>query len=283
MYYLYVLEVKYNEATELGVTNGQKANVVEWIARTDPDDGRKYLDTLFVWLDSPLKNIQLKDLPLNVVPLTSKPIQTKVQFPDGKTVSISRTQVQAVLNFGMTDYNSQGRTLKHNIVNPTNLRDHRSIYTALSRGVSAQGTVLLDKIPKQKVQGQINGELRQEFRELELLNYITELRYESALDKTVTGLTRNELIYNFRNWKGESFIPPDMSIPLKHTKSQSTINIKPANELTWSIVNESNQIVALPSAGIIPAVGSNPLKRGLDNHQTSSPNKKSRILEFTTN
>ncbi|RDX42046.1 hypothetical protein OH76DRAFT_1297765, partial [Lentinus brumalis] len=49
--------------------------------------------------------------------------------------------------------------------------------------------------------------LRQEFRELELLDEITKLRYLGQVPPTVVGITRNELIYSFRKWKGEKYMP----------------------------------------------------------------------------
>ncbi|EIW51338.1 uncharacterized protein TRAVEDRAFT_77434, partial [Trametes versicolor FP-101664 SS1] len=52
--------------------------------------------------------------------------------------------------------------------------------------------------------------LRQEFRELELLDEITKLRYLGKISPKVTGITRNELVHSFRKWKGEKFMPKTM-------------------------------------------------------------------------
>ena len=52
----------------------------------------------------------------------------------------------------MTDYNSQGRTLQYNIVNPSCLRDYLAIYTAMSRGTSSVGTALMQPINNQGYQ-----------------------------------------------------------------------------------------------------------------------------------
>ena len=99
--------IKHNEATELSVTNGQEANVVGWTSDTDDDD-RNYLQTLFVKLISPIQEVYLPDLPVNVVPITKSTLTIPVTFPNGDIKSIKRTQVQVILNFSMTDYNSQG-------------------------------------------------------------------------------------------------------------------------------------------------------------------------------
>ncbi|THU84156.1 hypothetical protein K435DRAFT_605304, partial [Dendrothele bispora CBS 962.96] len=53
--------------------------------------------------------------------------------------------------------------------------------------------ILLD-IDVQKIQHGISGFLRQEFRELMLLNELTELRYNHKLDPRVYRGTRNQLL-----------------------------------------------------------------------------------------
>ncbi|KAF8809974.1 hypothetical protein BYT27DRAFT_7027176, partial [Phlegmacium glaucopus] len=51
------------------------------------------------------------------------------------------------------------------------------------------------------------GALRQEFRELELLDEITSLMYTSKLPATICGDTRNNLIQAFCKWKGLQYVP----------------------------------------------------------------------------
>ena len=81
----------------------------------------------------------------------------------------------------------------------------------MSRGTSSVGTALMQPINHNKITKGINGDLRQELRELELLAYITELTYEKKLPKEINGCTHNELIYKFRKWKGKKFVPPQIS------------------------------------------------------------------------
>ncbi|KAF8218425.1 hypothetical protein L208DRAFT_1054984, partial [Tricholoma matsutake] len=57
------------------------------------------------------------------------------------------------------------------------------------------------------ITGGSSGALRQEFRELELLDGITDLLYNGKLLKTVTGEQRNMLITSFRLWKGSHYVP----------------------------------------------------------------------------
>jgi hypothetical protein len=42
----------------------------------------------------------------------------------------------------MTDYNSQGRTCIRNMYNLSASRNHQAIYTALSRSLTSDGTVI---------------------------------------------------------------------------------------------------------------------------------------------
>ncbi|KAJ7156499.1 hypothetical protein C8R43DRAFT_854101, partial [Mycena crocata] len=54
----------------------------------------------------------------------------------------------------------------------------------------------------------ISGHLRQELRELEILDEITRLRYEGSLTRSVTGLYRRRLIRSFYAWR-TSYRDPD--------------------------------------------------------------------------
>ncbi|KAJ7238411.1 hypothetical protein C8J57DRAFT_1086927 [Mycena rebaudengoi] len=51
----------------------------------------------------------------------------------------------------------------------------------------------------------ISGYLRQELRELEILDDITCLRFEGVLPQRVTGLYRRPLLRAYQVWKGENF------------------------------------------------------------------------------
>jgi len=107
----------------------------------------------------------------------------------------------------MTDFASQGKTRPWNPVHLNNCRTHQAYYTALSRSASAHGTIILQGFDSRKITGKASGALRQELRDLELLDEITRLRYESKLHKTVTGETRNSLVHTFRMHKGTNYVP----------------------------------------------------------------------------
>ena len=55
--------------------------------------------------------------------------------------------------------------------------------------------------------GGCSGALRQEFRELELLDEITKSRFIGKLPPIVNGDTRNAVISSFRKWKGIQYVP----------------------------------------------------------------------------
>jgi hypothetical protein len=63
--------------------------------------------------------------------------------------------------------------------------------------------------------GGLSGYLRQEFRELELLDEVTKLRFNNELPSGVRGLTRTHLIHSYRLKKGERYMPTSMPDALR--------------------------------------------------------------------
>ena len=53
----------------------------------------------------------------------------------------------------MTDYASQGKTQKPNVVDLGETRTHQGYYTALSRGTTAAGTLILSGLHSNKITG----------------------------------------------------------------------------------------------------------------------------------
>jgi hypothetical protein len=95
-----------------------------------------------------------------------------------ETISLSREQVSVLSNLTMTDYGLQGRTQPDNLVDLSNCKNHQLYYTCLSRSATAVGTIIIQDFDARKITGEASGYLRQEFRELELLDEITKLQYE---------------------------------------------------------------------------------------------------------
>ncbi|KAK0216004.1 hypothetical protein IW262DRAFT_1276992 [Armillaria fumosa] len=114
----------------------------------------------------------------------------------------------------MTDYCSQSKTRPWNPVDLNNCRSYQSYYTALSRSVLAEGTLIfsdytghnLKAFDTRKIQGMCSGHLRQEFRELEVLDYITCLQYNSQLPDSISGDCQYTLIDYFQSVFRRNFV-----------------------------------------------------------------------------
>jgi len=285
--------IKHNEATELCITKGQEAHVVGWNAST-ASNGQQILDTLFVELYKPAKNVKIGDLPINIVPLGR--ISTVISCKGtGAEKKISRSQVPILPNFAMTDYASQGKTRPINIVDLTNCRTHMAYYVALSRGSTANGMAILRPFSEEKIICGTSGYLRQEFRELELLDEITLLRFTQKLPPSINGKTRNIIIQQYRDLIGKHYCPSRVDGPLRWTE-QDPLIVSTEDDSEWSFINaKSNKAsnknkISNKNTSFIPAVGSKDLqfykqnqKRKIDSNfesdiEISKKIKKSKLI-----
>jgi hypothetical protein len=189
--------IRNNDATELCITKGQEAYVIGWDSIDGPDD-KKVLETLYLELKNPPKIIELPHLPKNVIPMTRMSKKIKCSLPNDYEINIIRQQINVLPNFSMTDFASQGKTRPKNPVNLSHCRSFQSIYTCLSRSSSAAGTLIIRGFNSSKVTRGLPGHLRQEFRELYLLNDITRDIYEGCLDKKYRAPLRNPMIYKYQ-------------------------------------------------------------------------------------
>ena len=198
--------IRNNDATELCITKGQEGFVAGWQYQIGPY-GKRILDTLFVKLDKPSKNINVPGLPENVVPIvkTSKTIQCT--YLNDSSVSIERQQVPILPNFAMTDYASQGKSRPKNVVHLCSCHSHMSYYTCLSRSTTAAGTIIIQGFDPSVITRGCSGYLRQEFCEHEILDDITRLKYEGNLPNDINGSLRNCLIRQYQEWKGTDYVP----------------------------------------------------------------------------
>ena len=240
--------IRTNTATELCITRGQEATVYSWQSTTG-SKGQKMLDTLFVKLQNPPQAIQFDGLPANVVPLTRSTVSVKCALPNDESLTISRNQVEVLPNFAMTDYSSQGKTRLFNPVDLNNCRSHQSYYTALSRSASAGGTCIVQGFDSRMITGGASGALRQESRELEILDDITRLKYEGMLSDSVEGDRRRLLIEAYRKWKGVDYVPASVHKAIHWGKANPFQLSEQSKEETlgWYIVQkigESNQATA---------------------------------------
>jgi len=229
--------IRYNDATELCITKGQEGTVAGWLSGTGTQ-GQRVLDTLFVRLANPPSTVQFRGLPENVVPITPSSQQAKCTLSDDTVININRLQATVLPNFGMTDYASQGKTRPDNPVDLYNCSGHQSVYTCLSRSSTAAGTIIIQGFNSSMITGGCTGYLCQEFRELELLDEITKLKYEGSIPESakINGHRRNILIKQFRDWKGVNHVPSNIHPSISWSKSHPFSMAPVVNDAKWEVI-----------------------------------------------
>jgi len=230
------LMIRNNDATELCITKGQEAVVVGWDSSISPF-GKPVIDTLFVKLTNPPQKVKLPDLPTNIVPLTRTSSRIICTLKSGKKISVQRQQILALPNFAMTDYASQGKTREENVVHPSRCKDHMSYYTCLSRSSSAEGTILLSEPDPDKITKGISGYLRQEFRELHVLDEVTKLNYHGELPEGILQPLRNPTVRPYILWNKSASNENSWHPALAYKPNESRLK-EPENDDTW-ILNMS--------------------------------------------
>ena len=273
--------IRNNDATELCITKGQEAFVVGWNDQKGPH-GKRVLNTLFVRLDKPPKDIQIDGLPMNVVPITMATKTVPCIFPNDLKESIERQQLWILPNFAMTDYAAQGKTRPYNVVHLNSCRSHMSYYTALSRSASAAGTIIVQGFDTGKITRGCSGYLRQEFREHEILDDITKLRYEGKLPDHIQGLLRNNLIRSYQKWKGTDYVPEQIDEQLKWSVNDPMNLLPVVTDSPWELTGKDNKskkiAVKIPNS-FVPAKGSVSVTVGkhvLDEDKTTMSAQKKR-------
>jgi hypothetical protein len=275
--------IRNNLATELCITKGQEATVHSWQS-TIGSKGQRMLETLFVTLINPPQSVQIEGLPNNVVPLTRTNAHITCMLPDDTSLNINRQQVEVLPNFSMTDYAAQGKTRPYNVVDLNNSRTHQSYYTALSRSSSAAGTLILQGFDARKITGGASGALRQEFRELELLNEITRLKFIGKLPPTVLGDRRNTLIHSFRSLKGEHFVPASVPKSIRWSKFNPFVLNSDLKDTPWQILTKSGKdvsatpnkssFVSLAQGASLPSILPSTSKRKISGSSVAPRRKK---------
>ena len=273
--------LKHNDATECCITKGAEATVVSWQTVKGPE-GQTALDTLFVELKNPPKTVKIDGLPDNVVPITRHTTATMCYLPNDDEVSLSRDQVLVLPNFAMTDYSSQGRTRPDNPVDLNSCRSHQSYYTCLSRSATAAGTIIVQGFDPKIIMGGASGYLRQEFRELELLDEITRLRYEGTLPPQITGNRRNTVIRQFQEWKGTDYVPGDVHCSIRWDKNDPLNLLDVVTDSPWQIIQRTKKRQTVltkksDTTGFIAAKGSVPVsgvKRKMEDYDVVPEPKK---------
>lgn len=271
--------IRNNDATELCITKGQEGFVAGWQYQIGPY-GKKVLDTLFVKLDKPSKNINIPGLPENVVPIVKISKTIQCTYLNDSCDSIEQQQVPILPNFAMTDYASQGKSRPKNPVHLSSCHSHMSYYTCLSRSTSAAGTIIIQGFDPSVITRGCSCYLRQEFHEHEILDDITRLRYEGNLPDDINGTLRNSLIRQYQEWKGTDYVPNNTDEALKWSKNDP-MNVLPViTDSAWEIIDKSKKLKIVPKliTNFVPAKGSIPvLKPQNESSEFKHLNKKIKV------
>lgn len=268
--------IRHNAATELCITKGQEGTIYGWQSSTG-QHGQRVLETLFIELTNPPNPVQFEGLPPNVIPMPRASNSITCMLPDDTRIAISRLQVEVLLNFSLTDYASQGKTRPYNVVDLFKTSSHQGYYTALSRSATAAGTLILQGFDSRLITGGASGALRQEFRDMELLDEITLLRYEGKLHESVVGSTRISLIQAFRDWKGLNYVPKIVHKAIRWNSDDPMLEAT-IDELPWRIIpsdkKNTRKEVEKNAEAALPSHGSQDLKRKTQSDPEPSGKKR---------
>ena len=136
---------------------------------------------------------------------------------------------------------------------------------ALSRSSTAEGTIIIQGFNPNKITCGAPGYLRQEFRELELIDEITRLWFEEKLSPTINGHLRNALIRQYQLLKGEFYVPDVVPDNLTWTKSDPMNTLKVQTDTKWQLIEKikEKKTKYTPALGTV-AINNNKLKRKAD-------------------
>jgi len=210
--------------------------------------------------------VKFDGLPENVVPIAKMSQTIECTMKSDQIRKVDHEQCCVLPNFSMTDYGSQGKTRPNNPVDLQHSNSHQSYYTCLSHSACANGTLIIQSFQPSVITGGCSGWLRQEFRDLELLDEITRLRFHSQLVPEIYGHCQNTLIRQFRTWKGLNYTPENIHPAIKWSAQQPYPLEAEVQDISWQIVNRKkdldsnlNDSTIKASDSFIAAKGSMPL------------------------
>jgi hypothetical protein len=244
-----------NDATELCITKDQEGAVAGWQSYVGPH-GKLVLDTLFVQLTNPPHVVKLDGLPENVGPIAKMSQTIECTTKSDQIRKVEREQCCVLPNFSMTDYGSQGKTHPYNPVDLQHSNSHQSYYTCLCHSASAEGTLIVQSFQRSVITGGCLGWLRQEFRDLELLDEITRLQFLSQLVPEIDGHCRNTLIRQFLTWKGLNYVPENSHSAIKWSTQQPNPLEAEVQDIPWKIVNRKENLNSNLDNSMIKAANS---------------------------
>ncbi|KNZ71706.1 hypothetical protein J132_07484, partial [Termitomyces sp. J132] len=140
-----------------------------------------------------------------------RPLSVECCLPNDQKINISRTQVKVLINYAITNYASQGKTRQFNPIDLFKCQTHQACYTALSQSTTASGMLIVRGSDRSVIQGKASGALHQEFRDLEILDKTTCLRYIGKLPVSLHDAPRrSDLIVSFCKCKNDTYHCPNI-------------------------------------------------------------------------
>ena len=109
----------------------------------------------------------------------------------------------------------------------------------MSRSSTAEGTVIIQGFNPSKITCGASGYLRQEFCELEIMDEISQLRFEDCLPSIINGHLRNAIIRQYQNFKGELYVPEIVPDTLKWTISDPMNILKVQTDIPWCLIEKN--------------------------------------------
>ena len=99
----------------------------------------------------------------------------------------------------------------------------------------ADSTIILQDFDATKIMGGAYGHLQQEFRGLEILDYISsKLKYDGDLPDSINGHCRNVLLHQFQEQKGLDYNPQQIHPAIQWNNSDHFI-VQESDDVKWHI------------------------------------------------
>ena len=77
----------------------------------------------------------------------------------------------------------------------------------MSTSAIAASTIIVHGFDQSVITGCTSGYLRQQFRELKILNEIIRFKCDATIPKHINGDRCNVVIYQYQDWKRTKYIP----------------------------------------------------------------------------
>lgn len=163
-----------------GIVNGS-TGILKSVRYTEDENGFRYAESCVVEVSDincePMPGLHSKEV-VALAELTEFKIK---DFRTDEKATFTRKQLPIQPAFAMTDYKSQGRTLKYAIVDLTACTGSQSPYVMVSRVTSLDGLLVLRAFNKEKVCSNPSQDLRIEVKRIKSLHANTERLFADDL------------------------------------------------------------------------------------------------------